>query len=382
MRLDLIRWELKKLWSMPMIPVFLLLCILLNGLVLFSQEYGTDYVSYVSEVTEQIGGTMGEEFDRRLELEPEHAYKSALANATHDAADVYENFSTHSILEIMLSISSSSEWVQQLWEKKYQALQKVVDLMAKQDVSMSLYAGEMSDRLTNMLFGVLFRMMITEGWITAVLMALYLTSSEAFDRTALSVYSTKTGRRLQGAKYIAAAISGVLAYMLLLVVGLGLFSLLWDMGPLWSASISSQMNYRFLGVHLIPYLTWKPMTVGSYLMATAALGAVCVLIYQTIAFAVGMVCRDALQAFFVLMGTGITLYALVPFTSGRNLWEAFVVLEWNPVMLWVTQYKWFTDMDFDSIVPWQECKVALLGIFLATLLLWWSYRFFHRKDVA
>lgn len=381
MRWDLIRWELKKLWSMPMIPVFLLLCILLNSTVLLSQWYRADYVSYVAEVTERIGGTMGDKFDYQLEQEPEHLYKKELIAATKGAENIYEDYHTDSILELVFSIARSSDSIHRLWEQKYQVLQTIVDRLAEQGAAMSLYAGEMSFEITRLLFQTLCRMVIAEGWITAILMALYLSGSEAFDRTALSVYCTKTGRSIQKEKYAATVVSGLIGYLLLLIAGLGLFSLLWDMGPLWSASISSQMNYRQIGIHMVPFLTWKPMTVGGYLTATVALGAICVLVYQTVAFAVGMGCRNALQAFFVLFGSGVTLYALVPFVARKGLWIAVEMLEWNPVMLWVNQYKWFTDMDIDSIVPWQECKVGLLGIVIGSLLLWHSYHGFCRKDV-
>ena len=55
MKKELFWWEWKKLWSVPMFTVFLVLCMAFNAFIAADALYGQKYVSYVSDVTEEIG---------------------------------------------------------------------------------------------------------------------------------------------------------------------------------------------------------------------------------------------------------------------------------------------------------------------------------------
>lgn len=89
----LLGWEIKKICEMPMLFLFIILCILFNAILTASDQYGDDYVSYVKEVRKTAGSRMGEEFDRRvLKLPDEDEYKSVLIEETKGAEDLFEEY--------------------------------------------------------------------------------------------------------------------------------------------------------------------------------------------------------------------------------------------------------------------------------------------------
>ena len=89
-------WEARKLWEMPMIPIFLILCLGFNVLMIVGNRIGSDadsYVSYVAGVTQETGGQMGEAFDRALaRLPDEDAFKEQLIRETRGREDTLDQF--------------------------------------------------------------------------------------------------------------------------------------------------------------------------------------------------------------------------------------------------------------------------------------------------
>ena len=381
MKRDLFLWELKKLWSVPMFGIFLVLCMGFNTMLVVDDWYGYEYVSYVSEVAECIGGQMGRGFDRQLAQMPEHEYKQKLISETAGAEDIYENYDTNEILSIIKEMYRLNDREEDLLTLKYEGLQETVTILEKEDAALSLAAAGMTHDLLGSLFQMLCRAIITEGWLLAVLMALYLSCSEGLTRTKHLVYSSKAGRGVQKSKYAASACSAILVYLILAGSGIVLFSLLWDMDTVWGASMSGQFHYRVVGVYRIPFLTWKPFTVKEYLVAMLALGAVVVMIFHAIGFCIGMVIGDVYKGFLTLFSAGLLNFLAYVLAANGKCFGIYQLMQWNPVVLWWKQYKWFTDMDLESLFPWQECLEAVFCGMMAAVIGMICRRWFCRKDI-
>ncbi len=382
MKKDMLTWELRKLWSLPMISVFMILCIAFNMLIIFANRNGNGYVSYVIEVTQELGGQMGEGFDRLLPTLPDSQYKDTLISQASGAVDIFNQFDATEIGALYINAYRLTGAQADRLERKYNKLGDAVKILDKQDASLSLSAAGMTKSLTDALFRYLCRAIITEGVLLAVLMALYSSGYEKLNRTALSVYSTRTGRGIHRAKFAASTLSALGAYVLLATYSVGAFALLWDMGPIWRASMSSQFNYIIsMGLEL-PFTTWKPFTVAGYLTATLGLGAMVVLVFHGFGFVVGLLTGDTYKGFVVFLVLGALNFATLVMTGDSGEWLLYQLAQWSPITLWWFQPLWFTDMNIVTVLPWQECWEAVFCSVLCIVSLLLAGRYLHRKDVA
>ena len=63
-------WELRKLISSPAVWAFLIACILINGLLVFSSSYDSGYVRYVSRAAADFGTRVDDDFVEQLKKLP------------------------------------------------------------------------------------------------------------------------------------------------------------------------------------------------------------------------------------------------------------------------------------------------------------------------
>ncbi len=381
MKKELFWWEWKKLWSVPMFTVFLVLCMAFNAFIAADALYGQKYVSYVSDVTEETGRKMGASFDKKLADSPGQEYKDILMEETKGEKDIFETYQAENIFTVVKNIFPVAKGSDEVLNKKYKRLQKSIDLLEEQDASLDVDAAGMTDDLLNCLFGKLCRAVITESWMLAAFMAIYLGGCEKLSKTASTVFSTKMGRKLQHAKYAASLFSGLISYLLLAVSGIGAYCCLWDLDSVWGGSISSQFHHRKIAVFNIPFITWKPFTVGEYLAAMMLLGIIVLFVFHAVSFGIGMVSGNAYWSFLILSGMGIFCFLANIFSGNGTSFLLHQLTEWNPIMFWWKQYKWFTDMDVDSVLPWQECLEAAVCTGMAAGILWLCRRYFDKKDI-
>ncbi|MHB8061787.1 MAG: hypothetical protein ACYDG2_04000 [Ruminiclostridium sp.] len=380
MRRELIAWELRKLWSLPMLPIFLLLCLAFNVLLITGSWYSDDYVRYVSEVTERVGGQMGADFDAALAELPQSEYRDALISQTVGATDIYEDYDTAQISDLYVDTYHLTGAAAAI-ERKCEELQESVGTLAAQDASLSLSAAKMTKPLMESLFYTACRAVIFEGMLLAVLMALYSCGCEKLSRTEHTVYSTRTGRNVQYAKAASSALSALLSYLILAVATVAVFELLWKPGAIWNASMSSQFNYYTAVIYKLPFITWAPFTVRGYLAATLVLGAAVVLIFHGLGFIAGLLTGDAYKGFLAFLAFAVFNLAAQMFSVNAGLWELYQLAQWLPLNLWWFQPIWFTEMGVGAVLPWQECWTAVFCGLATLALLYVTSRHFRKKDV-
>lgn len=380
----LIRWELRKLFGVPMFGVFLILCLCFNLFFVFSERCeneAADYVSFVAEVEGAAGSQMGPEFDAALAALPSSEYGQRLISETRGAEDILEEYDTGQLRRFYSQYYPMSGLADELQERKFQRLQTSVEELAARDASLSVAAAGVTKPLLNSLFGTLCRLIITEGMLLAMLMALYSCGSERQSRTESSVYTTRTGRRVQAGKLIASAITALGAYGLLAGLSLLAFSFAWKLGPIWGASMSSQFYYvSSLGV-AFPFISWTHFTIAGYLAATLLLGGAVVLIFHLLGFAFGLLTGNVYTGFLACMLFAAFSFGAMMACGDGGFWLAYLILQWTPVSLWWGQTLWFTGLDLGSIVSFQECRTALLCLAVLAGAVLILYCRFCRKDV-
>ncbi len=381
---ELLRWELRKLLGVPMLGIFLMLCLCFNLFFVMSERYdnaGADYLSFLVEAEGYAGGQMGPEFDAALAALPSSEYGRQLISETQGAEDILEEYDTSGLVRFYAQYYPMSGAAEELLERKFQRLQFSVEELAARDASLSLAAAGMTKPLLSSLFGTLCRLIITEGLLLAVLLALYSCGYERQHRTEASVYTTRTGRSVQAGKLIASAMTALGAYGLLAGLSLLAFSLAWRLGPIWEASMSSQFYYISALGRAFPFLSWTHFTIAGYLTATMLLGGAVVLIFHLLGFAFGLFTGNAYSGFLACVLFAALSFGAMILCGDGGFWLSYLLLQWTPIALWWGQPLWFTGLDLGSIVPFQECRTALLcwAVLAGVVLI--LYRRFCGKDV-
>lgn len=384
MKMDLVVWEIRKLWTLPMIPVYLALCITFNLLFLINGRYGmadSEYTCFVLEVSEEIGVQMDNSFKERIRKLQESEYQKRLLAETEGAGDILEQYSTADMADLYIRLFGVTGKTAGALEWKYSRLQEAVNVLAEQDASLYLSAAGMTKRLMDELFGKLCRAVITEGILLAALMALYSCTSEKGSRTQQTVYVTRTGRGIQKTKAAAGLVSSLASYGVLAGISVLLFESMWRLGPIWRASMSSQFHYLNIAGIKVPFLTWIPFSVAQYLAATLLLGIIIVFIFYGLGFAAGLTAQNAYKGFVFWLAFAAVNFEFMMITGDSRQWLLYELTQWSPVALWWSQPLWFTDMDISAVLPWQECLEAIFCTVFCGLLLLFCFKRFYREDI-
>ena len=378
----LIKWELKKLWSLPMLPVFLALCLGLDLLVIgsawYGQRDGAEAVEYIGDVTAQLGTRMGPALDEALSVLPESRWRDGLAACLAGTRDVYEDLDAAELGEGFLRQFGMTGPMAERIREKFARFQTSVDRLAALDVSMDAAAASVTSDLYSLLLVTVCRLLIAEGALLAILLALYAAGSEKVS-TAQTVYATRRGRTVQQSKYAAGLLSALGSYTLLCLTTLGAFAFLWRLGPMWSESVSTQFYILpFFGY----FLTWRPFTLAGYLAAELAMGLGLVAVFHGLAAGAGLLAGDMYRGFLGLFTLLAASFAVVTAAGNGGMWTLYEAGYFLPTMLWVNTGQWFTHSAISTLFRGQELAVLLLWLVLAGLLAWGAYRRFLRKDVA
>lgn len=379
----LIRWELKKLWSLPVIPIFLALCLGLNlfvaGITWYERRDAAEAVDYIADVSETVGSRMGPALDTALAALPEHKWRDVLIEAVAEREDVYEDFDAAAFGEETVRMYGVTGPVADRIRAKYEKFQTSVDALASLDTSLDMAAASITSELYPRLLATLCRLITGEGILFAILLAMYAVGSERVSRTEQTVYATRRGRTVQKSKWAASLLSALWSYLLLCLAAVGAFACFWRLGPIWGESVSTQFYMLpFFGY----FLTWRPFTLAGYLAAELAMGLGLVAVFHGLAAAAGLTAGDMYRGFLALFALMAASIAGTSMAGNAGLWELYTAGFFLPTMLWMDVGTWFTHGEINTLFRDQELMVLGLWLVLAALLFLAAWRHFSRKDVT
>ena len=237
---------------------------------------------------------------------------------------------------------------------KYSLLAERVEHLAWTNAAMDLYAGPSTYGSHQFLFSSLFRAILCESAILAMLGTLYLLGYEGMHRTECLACSSRTGRRLRRLKVLVALPASAALHGLLAVCTLAPYFLLYDYSGIWDASVSSQFNYFSDMLVVRPFLTWGDFTVGQYLAAALALGAVLTTAFSLLASVCGTLVRNPYLAALALGVVCFGGMGLISVLGELGWWAAYLIACFQPVMIWLSCSAWFTELGLSALLPWQE----------------------------
>ena len=375
--------EWRKLFRLPALWAFLALCLAFNGLLIASlSPYDRSFFNETSAAAEALGQRVDEDFLAGLDAMPATENRDLLLQSVTGIEDIFETYDIGELADFYAGVVEKSPLAVTWMTWKYSLLAERVEHLAQTDAAMDLYAGPATYGSHQFLFGSLFRAVLGESAILAMLGTLYLLGYEEMHRTEGLICSSRTGRKLRRLKVLAALSASAALYGLLALCTLAPYFLLYDYGGIWDASVSSQFNYFSDMLVVRPFLTWGDFTVGQYLAAALALGGVLTTVFSLLASVCGTLVRNPYLAALALGVLCFGGMGLISVLGELGWWAAYLIACFQPVMIWLSCSAWFTELGLSAGLPWQESIAVVLNFLLlgaGTLL---ALRRFERKDVV
>lgn len=376
-------WELKKIFSMPMLWIFLAGCILVNGWMAGSgaSQAERERLVYRQAVQEKNGGQMGPDFWESLAKEPPSALREQLLEETTGAENTLADLDTAELARLYLGLYQPGGGLAGLLEKKYAALQDAVDALGGEGAALSVYAARDTDRQFQRLYDGLHAA-LTESAFLALLLGIYTMGMERLCRTDSLLLSAKRGRKTALEKGAAAWIAAAGSYLLFIGFFLAAYGIFWEGTFFWNANVASQFHTVQEAVFTKPFLTWGSFTLGEYFAAQMGLSLGLLLVFSLMGSAAGLWLKNSYIAFLAVFAFLFAQFAAPMLLSDAGCWNGYIAATFFPAVLWHTQPLWFTDGGISTVVPWQESWGICLNLVLWAGIFLLAYRRFRRKDVA
>lgn len=381
----LLKTELKKLISMPMLWVFLLICLVLNFGIIFVNQYklvDASYFSYVGDTASVTGKVLGKEFSKKLSAMPDSANKSRLTSETQNATEVYADYDAAALADAYIGLYEISGAGAELLSEKYGKLQTAVQKLDQAGAEFSLYSAGTTVQMHQLLFGTVFRAMITESCILAVLVMLYLCTYEYQNKTELMVYATKTGRGIYKYKFCSGIMISVFYFVLIAFVTLVVYFSVFDYSGIWGSSVSSGFNFISDMIGVKPFITWIPFTVKGYLAVMLGLGLGLTLVFAMMGAFIGFAVRNSYVGTMLFFLLAMAMMTVPYIFSKAGIWSWYFLLQLTPVRIWFVIPEWLTDLGSVSVMPYHETVGIILNLLVWGSLVFGAYQYVKRKDVA
>ena len=227
--MNLAVYEWRKLFRLPALWTFLALCLAFNALLIAGlSPYDRAFFNETSQTAKALGQRVDEDFLAGLDAMPATENRDLLLQSVTGMEDIFETYDSGELADFYAGVVEKSPTAVKWMTWKYGLLAERVEHLAQTDAAMDLYAGPATYGSHQFLFGSLFRAVLCESAILAMLGTLYLLGYEGMHRTEGLVCSTRTGRRLRRLKVLAALPASAALYGLLAVCTLAPYFLLYD----------------------------------------------------------------------------------------------------------------------------------------------------------
>ena len=262
--MNLAVYEWRKLFRLPALWAFLALCLAFNGLLIATlSPYDRAFFNETSQTAKALGQRVDEDFLAGLDAIPATENRDLLRQSVTGMEDIFETYDTGELSDFYAGVVEKSPLAVTWMTWKYDLLASRVEHLAQTDAALDLYAGPATYGSHQFLFGALFRAILCESAILAMLGTLYLLGYEGMHRAEGLACASRTGRKLRRVKVLAALQASAALYGLLAFCTLVPYFLLYDYSGIWNASVSSQFNYFSDMLVVQPFLTWGGLHGGS-----------------------------------------------------------------------------------------------------------------------
>ena len=196
--MNLAVYEWRKLFRLPALWAFLALCLAFNGLLIATlSPYDRAFFNETSQTAKALGQRVDEDFFAGLDAIPATENRDLLRQSVTGMEDIFETYDTGELSDFYAGVVEKSPLAVTWMTWKYDLLASRVEHLAQTDAALDLYAGPATYGSHQFLFGALFRAILCESAILAMLGTLYLLGYEGMHRAEGLACASRTGRKLR-----------------------------------------------------------------------------------------------------------------------------------------------------------------------------------------
>ena len=381
--LRVIPFEIRKLFEQPMILLFFIASLLLNITYIATAGLDQSYLNYIQEMEVKTGNLITSEFRDKLSNQSTSKKQQRLLTETAVLENVFQHYSTEALGQEMIDFFQIQGSVAEKMKEKYERLTSVVHELAEEQAALEVGAAGETMSFFTFIRNRLFRVILGESLIFALLLGLYGSTSERLTKTDVLVITSKTGRKTQVSKYVASLILTFLFYVTMVILTFGIFNHMHPVGVLWETSMSTQFH---LNVYVpqsleIPFIPWQPMTLLNYTILSIVLGGLLIILCHGFNFLVGLWTDHLFRGFIVFIVIYVVFLGMEQIINQFGWWNMHSLLMWHPISLWKVQGYWFTEMGPYATMPWQESITMIINIFLLGIGGILTSKFYATKEV-
>ncbi|MDY0408688.1 hypothetical protein ACFFIS_14155 [Virgibacillus soli] len=381
--LRIIPFEIRKLFEQPMIFLFFIASLFLNTMYIATAELDQSYLNYVQETEVKTGTLITSEFHEKLSNQYTSRNQQRLLIETAKLENVFQHYATEVLGQEMINYFQIQGSVAEKMKIKYEKLTSVVHELAEEQAALEMGTAGETMSIFTFIRNRLFRAILGESLIFALLLGLYGSTSERLTKTDVLVVTSKTGRKTQVGKYAASFILIFLFYVTMVMLTFGIFNHMYPIGTLWETSMSTQFH---LNVYVpqsleIPFIPWQPMTLLNYTILSIVLGGLLIIICHGFNFLIGLWTDHLFRGFIVFVIMYVVFLGLEQIINQMGWWNLHSLLMWHPISLWKVQGYWFTEMGPYATIPWQESIAMVINIFLLGIGGILTSKFYATKEV-
>lgn len=381
--LRVIPFEMRKLFEQPMIFLFFIASLLLNTIYIATVVLDDSYLNYIQETEVKTGTLITSDFREKLFNQSASNKQQRLLTETAELENVFQYYSTEALGQEMIDFFQIQGSTAEKMKQKYEKLTPVVQELAEEQAALEIGAAGETMSVFTFIRNQLFRVILGESLVFALLLGLYGSTSERLTKTDVLMMTSKIGRKIQVSKYAASFILTFLFYVSMVMMTFGIFNHLHPIGTLWQTSMSTQfhLNVYFPQLLEIPFIPWQPMTLLNYTILSIILGALLIILCHGFNFLVGIWINHLFRGFIVFVVIYVVLLGLEQIINHMGWWNMHALLMWHPISLWKIQGYWFTEMGPYATIPWQESIAMIVNLFLLGIGGILTSKFYSTKEL-
>lgn len=372
----LMKYEWKKLFTMPALWVLVALCLAFNGLVIYNYRNIADEFNQMSSLARELGQQVDSDFIKALESMERTDLEDNLLTESKTLTNIYEDYILPNYTESYSAFLNEHILLRWLLQREYQSTVMRVEHLAETEQALNLYAGTVTQDAFSIQCTYL-RVIVIEGVLLGALSMLLLWDYEKVNKTLGMVCASRTGRGVYRKKVMAGVTGALTIYFILSAISMAMFFLMWDYRGVWGASMSS----AFLVNDGTPFIPWADFTVLGYQAASISLGAAFVVIFALMGAACVGAVKNIYAAALLMIVVCLIGWNLVILCQSSPLAWAVPYLFLQPTWIIRNIHIWFSGGSGIAVTCWFETVTAGIHLFFMAVVSGISLRRFERKDV-
>ncbi|MDO5409467.1 MAG: hypothetical protein Q4F21_03325 [Lachnospiraceae bacterium] len=324
--------------------------------------------------TERSGGKSNEKSDAEKRIEEIYTAGSLEASELYDRVNMIEIKDLKEELQEYHPKGTYKRYI----DTGYERLQRRVEEIRKNGEEMQAFYPGIYYELHNVLYHRIIKPVLLEMMLIMSIGILFLMDYERMQKTGELVYSSKAGRRIQKIKIKAGLSTGFLFCIVLLFSVLAIYFSKISYQGLWDVSVSSAMLAEYRGILFYPFITYVPMNIWQYLLATITIALLLVLVIGLLTAGIYLFLQNSYFS-FLLEILLLFFFRFLAEYSTVTFWD--VICKMNPTMLWFYCGRWFMEENLELCFPGNEALSLAIQFLAAGIVLCLVYRKFLKSDI-